>query len=179
VDNNHLVGAGIDYFPGAKTTLGVSGVFRTNAERADETTINREYVGAGQLGNLFYQLNDTREAGANADLNLDFKRTFAKPEQALSAGCPVLVRLRRRLGPAHSRAYLDELTPSGQPDARRYNFEDIDNHVLVSQLDYATPLARGTDPGDRLQEHRPQHRQHVSLPGLRTRGGRASWTTRP
>ncbi|HEX8528626.1 MAG TPA: TonB-dependent receptor, partial [Cytophagales bacterium] len=147
VDNNHLVGAGIDYFPGDKTTLGLSGVFRTNAERAGETTINREYVGAGQLGNLFYQFNDTREAGANADLNLDFKQTFAQPEQALSASVRYSYDSDDDSDLLTSRAYLDELTPSGEPDAQRYNFEDIDNHLLVSQLDYATPL-----PGKRTLE---------------------------
>jgi outer membrane receptor protein involved in Fe transport len=147
VDNNHLFGAGIDYFAGPKTTLGLSGVFRTNAERADETTINREYVGAGQLGNLFYQLNDTRESGGNADLNLDFKRTFAKPEQSLSASMRYSYDSDDDSDLLTSRAYLDEFTPAGAPDAQRYNFEDLDNHVLVSQLDYAAPL-----PGERTLE---------------------------
>jgi outer membrane receptor protein involved in Fe transport len=141
VDKNHLVGAGIDYFAGPKTTLGLSGVFRTNAERADETTINQEYV-SGLPGNLFYQFNDTREAGGNADLNLDFKRTFAKPEQALSASVRYSYDSDDDSDLLTSRAYFDALPPSDQPQARRYNFEDLDNHVLVSQLDYATPLPR-------------------------------------
>jgi outer membrane receptor protein involved in Fe transport len=142
VDRNHLIRGGIDYFAGEKTTLGISGVYRTSREKADEVTVNRTYSDVSDFYQLFNQVNDTREQGKNLDLNLDYKKTFATPGQALTGSVRYSFDSDDDTDLLTSQfTGIDNLL-TDQPDNLRYNFEDVNNQVLTSQLDYVMPLPK-------------------------------------
>lgn len=140
IDDLHLVQAGMDYYWNAKTTVGFSGLYRTDGEIQGETIEFRNLDAANTLRNLYYRNNTETEDGHNVDLAFNFRRTFSSSRQELTASVLYSESKEDEVAGFNWQSYNLDFTPSDAPPDLQRNLGNLSNKIITMQADYLQPV---------------------------------------
>jgi len=139
VDKLHMIRAGVDYYLNQKTTIGISGLYRTDKENEGETLDYREANVNRDLLRLYQRFNTGIEDGNNVDIALNFQRTFVKPQQELTASAQYSAAKEAAGSDFSWQFYNPDFTPLAFDSLQR-NSGDLSNRLITIQADYVQPL---------------------------------------
>lgn len=140
LDRTHVIRAGVDYFLGQRTTIGISSTYNIDEENEVDNIVYRELDAARNLAQLYSRANSGLEKQQSGEAVLNFRQTFAKPAQELTASVSYSGRDENRTDLFRQQDYNLDYTPSGELPEQQYNLRQVNNYVIVAQADYNQPL---------------------------------------
>lgn len=150
-DKDHMFQLGLDYYLSQRSTLGWSATYRNDQEVEPETALNqrRAFQYNGGIINqiydtLFYQNTFSREKGQNFEANLNYRLTFSKPQQELTASATYSVANGNNGSQSRNELYNADGTPSGEKLRLWTNQTDDKNYIMTLQADYTQPLLKNS-----------------------------------
>lgn len=139
---NHLVRGGVDYYLNEKNTIGISGTYNDGKDKRDRIIEFREFDFTRSPNRLYFRNNYNSEDEYNLDIVLNYRRTFNKPKQELTASAAYSTSFEQDRNRFIQQDYNFDYTPAEEFDPElQNNITDETNGIFTSQIDYIQPVS--------------------------------------
>lgn len=135
---NHLLKLGMDYSIDKNNIFGLSMNYRNSSRTSGSTSFYNEYDMSNNLLSDFYTSSSSLDKGYNLDLNADYKGTFGKNKQVLSAE---LSFSRDKDDESEINADTYIFPSNNTPDKRNEYSNELDDEY-TGKIDYEYPVSK-------------------------------------